>query len=382
MLNVKEIMFLGFILHVSVAVWNGFFGPSFGAETDALGMHYHAVSISQNLDWDDFKIGTMPYTNLLAVIYFFTFDSVFLGSLLSCGVWLASAGTLTKIMRLLSLDRSHQIKAMLIYSLLPSSILFTSVTLRESYQLFFVNLAIYSTLKIYLNKYSVHWMWLLFAIVGMSVLHGALFVFGVFIIVSTLMLLALRRSKGFPWVRFVYVVPFVALIVLYGFSLFTSVSYSLDDGLATSVETYQQGGIVLDGRSNYKDSVEINGITGLVFFIPISLFKYLFEPMPWRILSAPDVEVFLENILRAWLIWKALSGLRNMPRLDRRPVMFVFISYLVIETIWSLGTINWGTSVRHHIPGFGLLLIAAFAYSENHSIKRARSLHTSLEGAV
>ena len=85
--------------------------------------------------------------------------------------------------------------------------------------------------------------------------------------------------------------------------------------------------------------------------------------MPWRISTVPDVEAMLENILRFWLICQAVIALRRIPKSERRPMIFVFVSYIVIESIWSLGTVNWGTAVRHHIPGMGLLLAAAFAYS-------------------
>jgi hypothetical protein len=39
------------------------------------------------------------------------------------------------------------------------------------------------------------------------------------------------------------------------------------------------------------------------------------------------------------------------------------MSYFAQELIWSIGTVNWGTSVRHHMPSFGLLLFAAYALS-------------------
>jgi len=33
-----------------------------------------------------------------------------------------------------------------------------------------------------------------------------------------------------------------------------------------------------------------------------------------------------------------------------------------MEGIWSLGTVNWGTSIRHHLPALGLLLVVGFSY--------------------
>jgi hypothetical protein len=197
----------------------------------------------------------------------------------------------------------------------------------------------------------------------MGVLHGALFAFGLFNLVATLALLNLSGLKKSSLVKGAFALPLVALIMFYGLSLFTNVSYKLDDGLGVAIEMYQQGSLSVDARAHYKDSIEISGLTGLLTFIPIAVFQYLFEPMPWRISSAIDIGLMFENILRAWLIWKAWTGLRKMPVQVRRPVLFVFLSYLTLETIWSLGTVNWGTAVRHHIPSMGLLMIAAFAYA-------------------
>ncbi|MCR4291270.1 MAG: hypothetical protein NUV76_00170, partial [Candidatus Kuenenia sp.] len=82
-----------------------------------------------------------------------------------------------------------------------------------------------------------------------------------------------------------------------------------------------------------------------------------------------DIFSLFDNTLRAWLIFKACVGLRRASTQRRRIIMFVFGSYLMIETIWSVGTINWGTAARHHIPSIGLLLIAAFSYVDTFSMQ-------------
>jgi hypothetical protein len=370
--TIRIAILIGLFLRLFVAMWNSFYGPSFGAEVDAAGFHLIALENAQNPTLDDFPPGWI-YAYVLSLVYYWTTDSLFLGSVLSCFAWLASAALLLKIMRLLSIDKSQQSKAMLIYALLPSSILYTSVTLREAYQLLFVNLAVYSTFKIYLNKSSKHWLVLFCAVIGMGVLHGALFAFGLFIVVATLALLNMFGLKKPSLVKLAFAVPLIALFVFYGLSLFTSFSYKLDDGLGIAIEKYQEGSLSVDARAHYKDSVEISGVVGLLTFIPIAILQYLFEPMPWRISSATDIGLMFENILRAWLIWKAWTGLRNIPVPGRRPVLFVFLSYLILETIWSLGTVNWGTAVRHHIPSMGLLLIAAFAYART-AFKRGSAI--------
>lgn len=294
---INFVIVIGFSLRICVSLWNGFWGPSFGADADAAGFHYAAVDHANSLILDEFIIGHF-YSYFLGFFYYLITDSLFFGSLLSSMAWLVSSFVLIWIMRLLLFDRSNQAKAMFIYALLPSSIIFTSVTLREPYQLLFVNIAIYSALKIYLSKSDKHWIVLFCAVTGMGVLHGSFLVFGVYIVIATLILLTLRERKGISLTKFVFLAPLVALIVIYGLSLFTSISYRLDGGLATAIQAFQEGALTMAARAAYKDSKEINGVTDLLIFVPVSLFQYLFEPMPWRISAGSDVIAVFENILR------------------------------------------------------------------------------------
>jgi len=177
--------------------------------------------------------------------------------------------------------------------------------------------------------------------------------------------------------------------LFYGFELFTSLtSYGdrLDDGLSVAVQVYQEGTLSdgYDSRANYRTDVGINGLGGLILSLPSFLFQYLFEPMPWKIGSMVDVIALLENMLRFWLIWNALKYLvgsyLNKPMFVahnyfgyERCILFIFLSYLIMETLWSLGTSNWGTASRHHLPSLGLLLVAGFAYRNVISPKYNRS---------
>jgi hypothetical protein len=231
---------------------------------------------------------------------------------------------------------------------------------------------------------------LLLAVVGMGVLHGALLASGIFIIVGTLFLLTSRNRKGVSFTKVVLVTPIVILCLFYGFELFTSLtSYGdrLDDGLNVAVQVYQEGTLsdAYDARANYRTEVAVNnGLGGLILSLPSFLFQYLCEPRPWNISSIIDVVALLENMLRFWLIWNALKYLvgtyLNKPMFvahnafgNRRFYLFIFLSYLLIELLWSLGTSNWGTASRHHLPSLGLLLVVGFAYRNVISTKYNRS---------
>ena len=352
-------IFFGFLLRIIIAIWNGFFGPSFGADLDALTFHFAAVDVANLNKFDDYKIGTSPYINFLGFVYMITTDSLFIGSLLSCLAWFISALILTNCMHILSAKCNMQNKIMLVYALLPSSIFITSVTLREPYQLLFVNIAMYAILQIYLRKNILHWFTLILAIVGASSLHGALMSFGIFLLSGSLFLTSMRGKK-ISWFK---IIPFgiIAVCVIgYGLTIFGESAYSLEDGLSTSVNTYQQGLLSIDARTHYKSESEITGIGNLLLSMPTSIFQYLFEPFPWHISAASDLVSLLENILRGWLIWRTWKNIRITHSELRKTLIFIFIAYLVIEIIWSVGTINWGTSIRHHIPSWGLLLLTSY----------------------
>lgn len=376
----RSVIAFGFCVRLLVAIWNGFFGPSPGAQGDSLGMHLHAVDFPKDLQWEYFT-GAQNYTYLLSKVYEITGSSLFIGCLLSCLAWTLSAMVLLKSMNLLSISRPYQSRALLVYALLPSSIFFTAITLREPYQLLWVNLGIYAALKIYLDKSYKYWFVLVGSSLGMGLLHQGLFTFGFFIIFSTLILLARRKYKGFSFVKIITIAPLIGLVISIGIYQFSDYSmaggYTKSGEITDAVNRYRNKGSEIEGRAQYMGKNEIKGAVDLVLYSPKILLSYLFEPMPWRKLNIFDLGVLIENVLRAWLIWTALRGFRKLPVREKNSVIFVFINYLMLEIIWSMGTVNWGTALRHHIPSFGLLVIAAFSSSGRRAIRIRPELQMS-----
>lgn len=361
-LGARFFILLGFLLRLLVAIWNSFYGPSFGAESDAFAFHLAAIEYARDLTLDGIGLGWI-YSNALGIAYYLTGESLFIGSLLSCVSWVVSAEILRSSLIILSINRGAQANAMLLYALLPSSVMFTAVTLREPYQLLFVNLAIYAVLKIYLHKSTRHWGTLIFSIVGAGALHGGLLALGVFLFAGALLLVIMRARGRNSWMRLSAMGVVVAIVLWCGVILFSNIAYDLNKGVANAVATYQNNLIVINARTQYKSAVELYSIGETVEFVLIGLFQYLFEPFPWNITSVSDSVVLFENMLRFLLIWRAATSWRVACAPQRRVLLFFMLSYFVMETIWSLGTVNWGTAVRHHLPTWGLLLLAAYARS-------------------
>ena len=374
MIKPLTLIWLGFYSRVLVALFSGgqLVGDSF---------YYHwiasrAVNLGERgLDPTIVQEeGHGLFSSLLSSLYFFTTDSYFIGCLFSIFVWLLSAYVLKKILGLLNADKRTVFLVLIFYCFLPSTLINTSVPMRESFELLFVNLLIYSSLRIYLNSSFIHWIYLMLSGFLLGQFHRGLYAFSGVILLAVIVSSYLRNRKSFPIEGYLLVVPFVVFLSVYGFNFFSSQSYDLSEGLYFAIQTYQEGTLANMSRASYEPFLSgSEGTFSLLLFLPINLFQYLFEPMPWRISSIVDIVVTFENLFRGILIYISIKGLIKTETLARRPLLFLFLAYLVIEIFWSFGTTNWGTAARHHVPGMGLILITGFYFYSKYPMNRRKT---------
>jgi hypothetical protein len=358
-----RILIFGLLIRVIIAFINSYFGPTLGAEGDALGFHDLATSIATDKftgAFDETKSAVgWEYASFLAMFYGFAEPSLFLGCLLSCIAWLISGILVDKTLSVLSVDSISRKRALIIYAFLPSGLLFTSVTLREVYQLLFINLAIFSIIKIALNKNFLYWIALVLACFVMSSLHLGLSAYALILIGAAFFLISLRSARGFPFMKFLIFTPIIFIGIYFGLSAYMdSVDYDFSEGIARAVAEYRSGHN--ETRAMYAEPPELNSFLDLLLFIPIAIFQYFLEPFPWHISTLFDIALFFENLFRLILIIVIIKNIFMLTGQIRIIGVFLFILFLILETMWALGTVNWGSAARHHIPGLGLLVISTF----------------------
>ena len=371
---IRFILFCGLILHIGVAIWNGFFGPSLGAEGDAAVFHEEALYFANNLGNFEYVTGWV-YAYFLGILYRTFSDHIFFGSMISVFAWFLSSIYLLKTMKILNQNNINIIIVLLLFSIWPSSVLNTSVTLREAFQMLSINIILYSAVNIFWNNKN---SWILLG-VGMmlgSVLHGALLIFCGAMFFFIIYKFAQIRLKFSTTSRFLltFIVGGAGLVIAYG--LLGNIAYSVDDGLVAAVQTFNEGATSINARANYRDDIYFSGPLDLILFLPVAFFQYMLEPLPARIGSAADAALFLENVVRVGMLsWAIFVNFRLDKR--NRPVhSFILLAYIGVSLIWSIGSVNWGTAARHHVPGLGLLLVAAF-YSLRSRASENVSMHKS-----
>ena len=377
-ISLKNLLWIGFFLRLGIA-WlllsSGFYLAFTG---DIENFHQTAremLGLGATINpfiAEEFTIDD-TYSYFISLIYMLTTDSMYLTSILSCLVWFFSGYFLIKIMDVLKLNLRRQKILFLIYILLPSSLLNTGVPLRESYELLAVNLSIYSSLQWYFQRNLKYLFVFFIGILLMGLMHIAMLVFGVILFIFTLILISFREDKS----SYFFLLPtsLLVLIPIFGFNYISQyLDYFVGQGLegsgaelADAVRLFQFGSIIDSGasRAQYAElQLEIDGISGLLFFLPTALFQYLFEPMPWRNLSLVDYVLVLENLMRAIFIFFGVKGLFVLPSNQKKIIFFLLACYLSTELIWAVGTTNWGTASRHHVPSLGILLLIGLAFQQ------------------
>mgnify|MGYP006893290397 CR=1 FL=1 len=286
--NYVLVIYIGFLTRLMIAIWNGFFGPSPGADMDAQGLFGFAVEVSKNLQFETFMMGYIPYINVLGTIFHYTIPSLFLGSVISCFAWLWASHIFLKILDLMGATSRAKFQAAVIYSFDPASVFLTSVTLREPFQLLFLTLSVYCMLKIYKTGNPLRFITLVTYVSLMSVLHGAYLMTGIAVLVMSLILYAAKNSYKIPYAKIFFYSALVVVPFIYLVTWTFAFSYDFSDGIIKAAIAYQEGALDdgSDGRAIYKSSTDFTGTLALVWFILFGFVQYMFKPFLWGYLYA------------------------------------------------------------------------------------------------
>ena len=350
-----KIIFFGVILRIFIAIINVYYITLPGAEYDALAFHEAAQSVSKSWDNINLEIGWI-YATALGVIYKYTSDSLFLGCMVSVLAWFISAIVLKKSLNDLNLIDSNIQIIIFFYTFIPSSVLFTSITLREPFQLLFYNLSILSLINIFYKKKKKYFLLLFLVLLALSMLHK------VFIFFSIFVFLVLGLCKLITKFKILYFIIFL-LITYFFYEDFFILLFKFIPIDQLSIYQIIQGHInnMTISRASYiNDIIIINNFTDLILYSIRSLTNYFLQPFPINHENIYDSFLFIENIIRLFFVVLIIINLFKFTHKNFVYFVLLVIFYFFTEFIWALGTNNWGAAVRHHLPTLGILLLLSF----------------------
>lgn len=343
---------LGAIARLFVAMTNAFSGPTPGAELDALSFHEWGVEIALSSNFEEFRVGVSPYVNLLGLTYMLFGEYLLVGSLLSVLAWSVGGFYLLRAVSLVDGRANMVLAVVAVYSLLPSSVLLTAVTLREAFQMAFVCVGLYGAVCLFVSRGRSGLVALLFGCVGAAFLHAVLLFFAIGFALTSLLLSIFGARRFVWWLLFIGCALGASVV----FAALPLLGYQTEFGLIESVGSYRDSLFVIDARTHYRESAPATGWVQMLLLGPVFFVQYLLEPLPWRASTFGDWVLVAENSLRVFLVALVLRGWGRLG--EFRVLAAVLLAFFVLlEATWAVGTVNWGTAVRHHLPALPLLLM-------------------------
>jgi|LakMenEpi03Aug12_release.lakeMendotaPanAssembly.Ray.scaffolds.fasta_scaffold98578_2 hypothetical protein len=353
------IIFFGLLLRIFLSIINSFQNTLPGAEYDAITFHNKAVDIAAG--WENIDLSTgWIYSTLLGIIYRYTLSSIFLGCLVSVFAWFISAIILNRIIDILKIQDNHRTIILFLYSFWPSAAIFTAVTLRESFQLLFINLLIFAYIKLFIQN-KIKYTFLVFAsIICLASLHKTYAVLSFFYLLIYIFGFLIKRKK----IINIFLISII-LIIIANFYLKAYHEQNLANISLNKIFFYELLSThinnMTDTRAGYRnEEVYINDNYDLIQYVASSIAYYFTQPTPLVHENLYDLLLYSENILRLILLIFVFLNLFKFMNFNYKIFILIFLVYISLELTWALGTNNWGTAIRHHVPPMGLLLLLSF----------------------
>jgi hypothetical protein len=358
--KVVRAIWLCIVLHHAMAFFNAYVGHDMIADLpDADTYHANGVVLAAlpELEWK-FSVDdkTTTYIHLLGFFYHSFGASLIFGEELSVLAFILSCVVLVKLVDLLDLRR-FRVGIILFFGLLPSAVFFRSLTLCESWQALFFLSFVYWAIRLKKRPGILVFLSLIMSAFCLAVLHAALIYYTIYLIVFILYWVIYCHKKKVhfvKYVRFLFAVLLIASVIILAQKMgwFVTVGHALE-----GADTFRQAAVTVPGRTTYGVMLDTSSVLGFVKTIPIIFAQYMFAPFLWRAEIAFDFHLILESMLRFLLLFFAFSSWRRSSGEVRSCYGFLLIAVLGIELMWALGTVNWGTAIRHHVPGYGVIVL-------------------------
>ena len=368
---------LAIAAHQLLSALNAIYGPFPFAELDAYSFHLHGIQRVEMPETNVWTIGSGIYKSMLASVYSVFGISLWLGQTFSIVFFgLAAAFFCLFASRLQLSDRSLAI-ALLVFGLLPSSLLYGSFTLRETFMTAFFILGAYAGFwAIQATNRRQQWIlcfWALVAFLLMGLLHMVLLVYA---IVASALLCFILYAQQASWQR--ATLQICALVAVVGILLLLMKEFlpvNLADNyfamtriqiegkvvpIPHAISIYHQTANASGASTQYDAALEFTTWGRMLFVFAYSYIFYMGWPVTGDYAELSTWVIMLEAVFR-------LLGVIAMLLLARKNKQWYWLImlYVSLTFLWNIGTSNHGQALRHHMMTEWILILALLSYLQN-----------------
>lgn len=252
---------------------------------------------------------------------------------------------------------------LLIIILSPISLIFRSGILRESIIIMFISFSLKSFINFCIEKNIFDILKAFIYIVLGSIFHGGvIFIgFGYFIGLFG----GKKNQKVF---QIIFLFLSVIVFIIFKDQLLESVGGGDIDKAVRLADIYSS---LSDSGSGYLRGIQTESLGQIVMYLPLLMFYFLYSPTPELFRGILDIATFSLNstificfTIGSYYYYKKIR--KSLTQIERKIIKCIFISALLTTMVFSVGTRNSGTAIRHRdkvLP----LLATIFIISKNKS---------------
>lgn len=328
------------------------------SQGDAKNFFHEGRAVFEYLFFEGDKIQIInPYSNVIGLSMIFSGDNINFALFMNVFCYIIISYTLYEIIKLIA-TKEQGIKAVIIMSIFPIDILYSSVLLREQTIIMFMILSFLFLIK-YIKKgiFFEFLISVLFHCLGVLFHSGILFLLAVHFYVlffykkkvkkikhktaktlalgvfSIVLFKILSKLPKFAFIKDIFNIEYLNHVVVGRFLASTGT-----------------------GRTAYLTNLVPSNLVEFILYIPLRIIYFLFAPFLWMVGGAGDVFVLLDGTFYIILVILAIKSLKFMDMKIRKVFLLYFFAFTVV---FSIGTTNYGTAMRHRHKILWLIVAVA-----------------------
>ncbi len=269
-------------------------------------------------------------------------------------------------------SRSAQIKCLILLSILPINILYSSVILKESIILLIMSLSIYMIINFVETKKH-YFAYLSILIYILIVFFHAPLMIGIvpfivyyFIFYQYEFYHNFRSGKITIYSIINNLVSILFIFFVINFS-WEKVLYNsfLNANFFNQLVVHANNTFVSD--ASFPDYFLPENIFQLFYLLPIKIIYFLFSPFPWDITEPIHLFGLIDGLITLFIFYFLIKNIKLMKQ--NKHFLLLSIIFILILIVYTLGTGNFGTAIRHKYKFFFIIIILSSIFLPKIKLK-------------
>lgn len=348
--RLRNILLLAFILRVGLILVHIYIMPLPDSDADAANFERLGWDLARA--WSGFNdipsiSGAYLYSVVIGIVYFLFGRVQLIAQFVNAIAGILTVYLVYKItLQLANSYRSAQIAALGV-AVFPTLNLYSAITMRESLIVCFAAISLYCFL-LWLKRDL--WRFAIGAVIALviaSILHSGM----IFIAIPYILFFCFYNPRKQRWKLFnLRSIPLILLFLILTLGLLSNVQDKLPGNVSELLSPEylsQRTAIAARDRAAYLIGMTPESLFEMVLQTPIRIAYFLFAPFPWMVTNSSDVLGFIDAFIYFFITIYGLKGLKHLRKANKIGFWTVVLILAIFLVVFSWGTSNYGTAIRH-----------------------------------